>query len=160
MLDLDHPLVTSWKCEAKPSTSTVASYTSFDRSALLNSLCSLVSFPDPTTHARKESGDIGAVPWFCKLSNHVTTCILIGWTIDIIDYVHPYTLFHGNTVAWKKTYDASCLILSLLTLVCVLFRPTIPTYSCNSLVAFHTSIGLYWSTCGHVMVRKTKKSLS
>ena len=31
----------------------------------------LVSFPDPTTHVRKGSGDIGADSWFCKLSNHV-----------------------------------------------------------------------------------------
>ena len=54
----------------------------------------LVSFPDPTTHARKESGDIGADSWFCKLSNHVIICI-----------------------------------------------------------------DLYWRTCGHVMVRKTKKAL-
>ena len=35
----------------------------------------LVSFPDPTTHARKGSGDIGADSWFCKLSNHVIICI-------------------------------------------------------------------------------------
>ena len=54
----------------------------------------LVSFPDPIMHARGKSGDIGAVSWFCKLSNHVIICI-----------------------------------------------------------------GLYWSTCGHVMVRKTKKTL-
>ena len=31
----------------------------------------LVSFPDPTTHVRKGSGDIGTDSWFCKLSNHV-----------------------------------------------------------------------------------------
>ena len=53
----------------------------------------VVSFPDPTTHARNGSGDIGADSWFCKLSNHVIICI-----------------------------------------------------------------GLYWRTCGHVMVRKTKKT--
>ena len=55
----------------------------------------LVSFPDPTTHARRKgSGDIGADSWFCKLSNHAIICI-----------------------------------------------------------------GFYWRTCGHVMVRKTKKTL-
>jgi hypothetical protein len=36
----------------------------------------LVLFSDPTTHARKGSGDIGADSWFCKLSNHmiITPC--------------------------------------------------------------------------------------
>ena len=58
----------------------------------------LVSFPDPTTHVRKGSGDIGADSWFCKLSNHV-------------------------------------------------------------IFFFCIHVGLYWSTCGHVMVRKTKKTL-
>ena len=35
----------------------------------------LVSCPDPTLKRRKESGDIGTDSWFCKLSNHVITCI-------------------------------------------------------------------------------------
>ena len=35
----------------------------------------LVSFPEPTMHARKGSGDIGADSWFCMLSNHVIICI-------------------------------------------------------------------------------------
>ena len=39
----------------------------------------LVSFSDPTTHARKGSGDIGADSWFCKLSNHVIICIDLYW---------------------------------------------------------------------------------
>ena len=55
----------------------------------------VVSFPDPTTHAREGSGDIGADSWFCKLSSHVIVCT-----------------------------------------------------------------DLYWSTFGHVMVRKTKKHIS
>ena len=54
----------------------------------------IVSFPDPTMHVRKGSGDIGADIWFCKLSSHVIVCI-----------------------------------------------------------------GLYWSTCSHMMVHKTKKTL-
>ena len=40
----------------------------------------LVSFPDPTTHVRKGSGDIGADSWFCKLSNR--------------DYLHRFVLEH------------------------------------------------------------------
>ena len=40
---------------------------------------SQVSFPDPTTHARKGSGDIRADSWFCKLNNHVTICIDLYW---------------------------------------------------------------------------------
>ena len=35
----------------------------------------LVSSPDPTPKRRKESGDIGADSWFCKLSSHVIICI-------------------------------------------------------------------------------------
>ena len=40
----------------------------------------LVSFPDPTTHAREGFGDIGADSWFCKLSNR--------------DYLHRGVLAH------------------------------------------------------------------
>ena len=57
-------------------------------------LCSLLAslVPRPHPKRRRGSGDIGTDSWFCKLSNHVITCI-----------------------------------------------------------------GLYWSTCDHVMVRTTKK---
>ena len=37
---------------------------------------SVILFPDPTTHARKASGDIGSDSWFCKLSNHVIICCI------------------------------------------------------------------------------------
>ena len=49
------------------------------------------------------------------------------------DKMHPFTLFHRNPVAWKKV--VGCL-LSLLTLICVLFDPTIPTIFC-SLYTYH-----------------------
>ena len=52
--------------------------------------------------------------------------------------MHPYTLFIETLLLENKLYDVSCLLLSLLALVCALVRPTIPTYSCNFLVAFYT----------------------
>ena len=39
----------------------------------------VVSFPAPTTHARKGSGDIGANSWFYNLSYHVIICIDLYW---------------------------------------------------------------------------------
>jgi hypothetical protein len=36
----------------------------------------LVSFPDPTTHTRKGSEDIGADSWFCKLTESAITCMV------------------------------------------------------------------------------------
>ena len=38
---------------------------------------SIVSFPDPTTHARKGSGDIGTDSWFYKFSNNVHRFLLV-----------------------------------------------------------------------------------
>ena len=46
---------------------------------VFNSSHLLVLFPDPITHARKGSGDIGADSWFCKLSNRVIICIDVYW---------------------------------------------------------------------------------
>ena len=37
-----------------------------------NFTCGLVSFPDPITHARKGSGDIGAFSWSCAPSRDCT----------------------------------------------------------------------------------------
>ena len=44
----------------------------------------------------------------------------------IRDKMHPYMLFHGNLLLEK-----SCMLLSPLILVSVLFHPTIRAYSCN-----------------------------
>ena len=60
--------------------------------------------------------------------------------------MHPTTCFQeANRVSIKKACNY-CLILSLLTLVCALFPPAIPTYSCNFLVAFYTCLVLFFSS--------------
>ena len=48
----------------------------------------IVSFPDPTMHARKGFGDIGADSWFCKLSNHVIICMGLYWSMCSHVMVH------------------------------------------------------------------------
>ena len=65
----------------------------------------LVSFPDPTTHARKGPGDISADSWFCKLSNHVMICIDLYW----------HTCSHVMVHRTKKTLQCP-QTLSLLSL--------------------------------------------
>ena len=76
----------------------------------------------------------------------------------ILDKMHHMQLiFKQQCFHEKACRDASCLFLSLLTLVCVLFHPTIPTYSCNFLVAFYTCLVLYFfpseQSIQHIQVR-------
>ena len=72
----------------------------------------LVSFPDPTTHTRKGSGDIGADSWFCKLSNHVIICMylyriilcshmMVRKTKKMLQYLQ--TLSHFRVVSGNET---------------------------------------------------------
>ena len=66
----------------------------------------VVSFPDPTTHARKGSGDIGADSWFCKLSNHVIICTDLYWRtcghvmVRKTNVPRPFSLFEGGV--WER----------------------------------------------------------